>query len=319
MDNYTSLDNTSLGNNTVNSGSMGDDFEKKNKLANLLSIGALAIFSLSITYAVIGSQFTTGTKAAAALSPTPVKNYNFTILDRYTKLPKTYKGTEIPQRIYDEAAAKYGQLDTTEKKQYVNKMVMMYLMYHDVLAQEADYDPVDIETLSFTTIEDDLIKNLLEQQVNERGITNMDYCFVSARFALGPNPEKLKEKYPDVRAKAKELVEKYQNLLNNNPEDAESIVAASNDDEDIKTLNNERQINECHKNYTLDKKEFYVDPGFNQLLLKTEEGTTSEIYTIKPDSLPEHSYVVTYMQRVAKHPINSLEELIETGIKDFTF
>jgi hypothetical protein len=320
MENYTPLpsDNSSPVSSAV-AQPVVTASPKKNNLANILTVIGISLFVLSIGYSVTSTQIGTKSKAAGVISPTPQPHYNVTVLDKYNTFPQKYKDTEIPLRIWDEAKATLGDMvNNTDNRQFAIKTVIKYFIYNDALAAAGGASAINPDTLSFSQMNDAINNGTLEEDVKTKAITNFDFCYIQARFALGSNPEGVKKQIPDPEKKAKELINTYKQKIQQNPDQLESIVQESNTNADMKILNGTEK-NDCLKNYIYDDEKYFVDKAFNTFLLNTPVNQVSDVYTVKPDSLPPDIYVIVYPTRVDKHDVNSLSDLITQGVKNFKF
>jgi hypothetical protein len=314
---FSTLNTNTNSSSNVTSGSKSSP-KNNQKFINLFLIGSVILLVVALGVKVVTSQFSNGSKAAGlTYNPTTKTFTGHSPVSVWTSFPKKYNGIEIAPSVFTDATKIYGNNDRA--REYINDKVARYLIYSDVLSQERDSIPQNPNKLTFAMAENGVTE--LENQVKETSITSINFIFFKARFAFGMNDTKVKAKYSDPQTKAREMIQKYQQLVKDANGDENKIAKIFNDsnnnDPDLTFINN-HEPNMAFAKYHPDDTVFPADPGFDQFLLQQKEKTVSDIYTIKlEDGSPsQYAFVYVFKKDVSKY--NTVDELVKDKLSNFS-
>lgn len=227
--------------------------------------------------------------------------------------PKSYKNIPIPATIYTEAQSRYRKDKVAEVEQYIIDVVHRYYIYKDFLEQNkipynAQY-PVTLKNM-----ETDVPK--MEELIEQNLVTYVDFAYIKARFRYAPEEERIQAKYGDIKAKARQILEQYQQQFAAENVDPASVVAAANQDVDLITINN-NEGNRIETNYTPDKQLFFTDRKFNSFLFAQKQGKVSSLFTLHGKAGDEYAFVIVYPILVQRKSFSTIDDMLNDNLKYF--
>jgi hypothetical protein len=233
----------------------------------------------------------------------------------YAGYPKSYKDTEIPVEIYQQAGLRYHLENKTEVKEYVINLIHKYYIYKDFLA--AEKIPYSAQfPVTFSAIEADVPR--MESLVQQNMVTYVDFAFIKARFRYAPEEERIQRLYGDLKVKARAKLEEYRQLFSAENADPAVIIDAANHDIDLITLNN-NEGNRIELHYTPDKELFFTDKKFNSFLFAQKQKVVSSIFTLHGVANDEYAYVIVYPIVMQKKQYMNIDELLTDNVSYFKY
>jgi hypothetical protein len=299
-------------------------------IPNILLVIGVVAFVGAFTFSINQTQTSTNTRADAANGQSrPDEFYIANATSPFrttTQYPKSYNGKTIPSSVYSEGESKYSFVSNKQKqKTYIIDRVGKYYMYTDLLTEKGIQVEAVPSNVTFDLIEKKVPE--LEKKVRTELVDNVDFTFIKAWTTTDQNDFKtqLRAKYggDDLTSAADEKLTMYKERLQNG-EPIETVLLASNVDQELLMLNNNEENLKITNyvrddNFVKDMQNMRVnDPGFNTFIFGQNANEVSEIYDIGDDTKKIRKILI-YATLVEKNEYPSLLEIYQRKNNLFSF
>lgn len=299
-----------------------------NKLINIFLLFSFIVFVGAITFAIQRTTTSTNTRASSDGLPTEVKSGSIlpiaaeelSYTQGFSKVPKQFKGEEVPAVYLEDALKMYSQLPKEEVERYAANRVIMYYSLKQAL-QDTNISFTETANAGFWDIEQRVKE--LQTTVRKNILSVADYALLKAQYRANANLEEVKAAFgSDAEPVARQKIEEYQKKLAEDPSNFEVILHQANTDEQMMILNN-KEKNKVFRGYTADNNDipiqenYIFDAEFDDILFSQVAGQTSPVLQL--NSQVPYVYFVIYPIKIEEKKYRSSSEIVQSYIKDFTF